>query len=714
MLEHIFPPHLVTAMMRRKPLLQTMQSMAPTSPESSPKSASGGGTGGEGGKSKRVGLKRSLTLFDLILYGVGCSVGAGIYCLVGIGAQIAGPGISLSFLSCGMACVLTSLAYAEFAARIPVTGSAYTYAYIAFGEFWAWLVGWNLTLNYAFSASVVARSWAEYLASFIRSLVREGSTEILGPVDAGGIEEGESAADSAVGNALSLPWLTRMPLPIPFVDEDYTCSPLSIVIIGLCTLVLVTGAKESSRFNNIMTVLNLSMLAFVLIAGLGTDTVDSANLEPFLPEGMSGVARGAGLVFFAFIGFDMVACLSEEVKNPERNMPLGIVGSLLISTAIYVSVALVVVGMAPVDLLGGDVPITNALLANACCTHEEQLLSNANEQCLRSSCAPVIHSILLHGSRIVGFGAIFGLTTGTFTSLMGQPRIFYRMAKDGLLFRIFARVNEKTRVPTAGIIITGILCSLLACLVDLEALANLISLGTLLVFTFVDSGVIILRLSPSLDAPISVIEEEMGDSEMEEDDFPHAGPPMAPLNLDSDGQNEGSIWSDIIALFRPTRGVARTNVAENGKKPASFTVLFATCTTMGSMAITNGWFTLIPVVCMTLALLSAAVLVGFPQSAPPQTFYCPLVPIVPLLGVGCNAFMMGSLPLSSWALAVSWLCIGLAVYFLYGVKHSRLGRAMHAKRDSITECSPLCPSVENTDGRYESTLNVSLHAVHDE
>jgi amino acid transporter len=215
-------------------------------------------------------------------------------------------------------------------------------------------------------------------------------------------------------------WLTRMPIRVPFLmGGEFTCSPLSTVIIGLCTLVLVTGAKESSRFNNAMTVLNLSILGFVIISGIGTNTIDSENLTPFIPHGIQGVSRGAGFVFFAFIGFDMVACLSEEVVNPEKNMPRGIVGSLIISTAIYVSVSLVVIGMAPVALLGGDVPITNALLANACCTHEQQLAHDAAGQCLIESCAPLIHRVLLHGSHLISFGAIFGLTTGTFTSLMG-------------------------------------------------------------------------------------------------------------------------------------------------------------------------------------------------------------------------------------------------------------------------------------------------------
>lgn len=339
------------------------------------------------------GLRRSLTALDLILYGVGGSVGAGIYALVGIGAQVAGPGIAVSFLLCGIACVFTSLAYAEFAARIPVTGSAYTYAYVAFGEVSGWLVGWFLTLGYGFTASAVARAWAEYFASFLRAIVAD-----------------ETQAE------MPLPYLTR--LPLSFVYDGYTCSPLSVLVIALCSYVLVRGVKDSSAFNNFMTFLNLLVLAFVVVAGLSTETVVMDNLTPFFPQGVSGVAQGAGLVFFSFIGFDMVACLSEEVRQPERNMPIGIVGSLLICTAIYVTVSLVVVGMAPIDLLGGDVPITNALFANACCTHEQQLDADA-QQCLSSVCSPILQKTLYYGGKVVSFGAIFGLTSGTFTSLMG-------------------------------------------------------------------------------------------------------------------------------------------------------------------------------------------------------------------------------------------------------------------------------------------------------
>lgn len=291
--------------------------------------------------------------------------------------------------------------------------------YVSFGEFCGWMTGWFLTLGYGFTASVVARSWAEYVASFLRSTI-DALSWTATSVDN---DTSSSSSSDSIHHAVPLEYLTK--LPLSFVWKNYTCSPLSIVIIAICTLVNVLGAKESSRFNNSMTFLNLSVLSFVVLTGLGTEAVDMDNLSPFLPHGIPGVASGAGLVFFAFIGFDMVACLSEEVIHPERNMPIGIVGSLLICTFIYVTVSLVVVGMAPVDLLGPDVPIANAFLANACCTHQEQLADNAPEQCLmHSMCSTTVlqravQRVLLYGGRFVSFGAIFGLTSGTFTSLMG-------------------------------------------------------------------------------------------------------------------------------------------------------------------------------------------------------------------------------------------------------------------------------------------------------
>ena len=261
-------------------------------------------------------LHRRLGLTDLIFYGVGCSVGAGIYSLVGLGARRAGPAVAASLALCGGACCATALSYAEWSARVPAAGSAYVFTYAAFGEIWAWMVGWNLTLGYSISAAVVARSWAEYVVGFVQG---------WWGIDAALIEH----------------WTTKVPLSgwnhgitDDNHDDTYTCCPLAMVIVALCTAILVTGAKESTRFNTAMTILNLAVLVSVWI--LAAPVVRTDNLVPFLPHGVAGLAQGAGLVFFSYLGFDMVACLSEEVKQPERNMPIGIVGSLLVTMVIYV------------------------------------------------------------------------------------------------------------------------------------------------------------------------------------------------------------------------------------------------------------------------------------------------------------------------------------------------------------------------------------------
>jgi basic amino acid/polyamine antiporter, APA family len=675
-------------------------------------------------------LKRSLSLIDLIFYGVGCSVGAGIYSLVGIGAHLAGPGIALSFALCGVACCFTSLSYAEFAARVPLAGSAYTFTYVSFGELCGWLVGWNLTLGYAVSASVVARSWAEYVVGFVQGLIRTNHQSWN--------NENSNTTTFSVSSVLH--WSIHAPLPDLFSSkqpgqddsdgyDNYECCPLAMVIIFLCTLVLLMGAKESTRFNTAMTILNLSILGLVVLAGLGSGTaLQIDNLMPVLPHGWQGVGRAAGLVFFSYLGFDMVSCLSEEVKNPERNMPIGIIGSLLTSMFIYCTVSIVVVGMAPVELLGEDIPIVNALLVNACCNHKQQVDTSASSSdvgvattCLSYACQPIQHWFLYVGSRIVSFGAIFGLTTACFACLMGQPRIFFSMAQDGLLFKIYAQVNPHTGVPTMGTILTGLFTALVACFVDLECLANAISLGTLQVFTFVNAGVIILRMTPPVvekttmtTTTTAVTSKPDGES----DDFlghdltedtttknrnqsrysPAHHDERTPLLPDHGGAvivrdaiREGQkmemlpLPNDPNALMDDGKSTAKDDqstlaVRKNGSRPHYLTIAFTICAVLIFAILSNndhyhGLTTIQLILLLLLAtcLCACAIVLGkLPQVAPPQTFTCPCVPIIPLLGILCNSYMMGSLPASTWFAIFLWLLVGVVFYFGYGMHHSEL------------------------------------------
>mmetsp|Transcript_25225 Transcript_25225/g.59480 ORF Transcript_25225/g.59480 Transcript_25225/m.59480 type:complete len:642 (-) Transcript_25225:137-2062(-) len=589
-----------------------------------------GGDGG--GDPATASLRRTLNAVDLILYGLGSAVGAGIYILAGIGAKLAGPAISLSFLGCGLSCTLTALAYAEFSSLIPASGSAYIYTYVAFGEVYAFCVGWNLILGYGFTASVAARAWADYVGDFLVKIT---------------------------GADWIIPYCTEVVL-FPSVSPSYTCSPLSLVIVIVSTIVLLRGAKDSSTFNNLICVTNLCILALIVVSALASGSIEATdNLLPFAPSGMPGILRGAGLVFYAFIGFDMVASLSEEVVHPEKNMPIGIVGSLLLSTLIYCGVTLAVVGMTPLPFLGETTPLVNAILANACCTHSEQmevvLASDPVEVCLRD-CPAFENPALAFVSKVVSGGAGFGLMAACFTSLMGQPRIFYRMALDGLWFPLFSRVNPKTQTMSEGILMTGFVAAWIACFVPLEALANLISLGTLMVFTFVDAGVILLRLGnvsqtksqSSLDSE-NTIEDDPDDHHEEDED-----------NLSSEVNDHQKRVIKLLIWFTTSVLGSSFILSNNSLDSLSGRVPLL-------------FFSAIALLCGVLICYTPDSWTGKHRSLAIAThFECPCFPVIPLGGVALNTMLMGGLPLSSWLLCMVWLGCGLSIYILYGVNNSTL------------------------------------------
>uniref|UniRef100_A0A1X7UYV6 Cationic amino acid transporter C-terminal domain-containing protein n=1 Tax=Amphimedon queenslandica TaxID=400682 RepID=A0A1X7UYV6_AMPQE len=315
-------------------------------------------------------LAERLGLIDLLGYGVGCTVGAGIYSLIGIGAGIAGPGVVISFLIGALSAVFTALAYSEFAARVPVTGSAYTFAYASFGEFLAWIIGWNLTLEYCISSAAIARSWGDY---FTYMWTQYGLTPPT--------------------------WLSEIPCGIT------SLSPAAAGIVILCTIVMLFGISTSSTFNVIITILNIGILAFFVGVG-GTRVVPSNWVyqdDTFVPFGAASVFAGAGTVFFSYLGFDMVSSLAEETKNPQKNLPRGIIGSLSIAAVVYVGVGLVATGLLPFQfMVPAKAPLAFAL--------EQRGLAWAG--------------------KVVTIGSLFGLTTACFTGLLGQPRIFYTMARD--------------------------------------------------------------------------------------------------------------------------------------------------------------------------------------------------------------------------------------------------------------------------------------------
>lgn len=390
--------------------------------------------GGAGKKS----LKKTLGAMDLVLLGIGCIIGTGIFVLTGVAAaKYAGPGLMISFVLSGLACAFAALAYAELASIVPVAGSAYTYSYAALGEIIAWIVGWNLILEYSVGASAVAAGWSGYVVGLLKS---------------GGIELPKAyTAVPADGGIINLP---------------------AMLIALFLSILLVRGTKESATLNKILVVVKLAAV-FIFLA-LAGPKVNPANWSPLMPFGFSGVAAGAAIIFFAYIGFDAVATAAEECKNPNRDLPIGIVGSLIVCTILYIAVCAVLTGVVPYTELNNTEPVAYALRA-------------------------IGYNI---GSALVGTGAICGITTVLLVLMYGQTRIFFAMSRDGLIPASICKVHPTYGTPHVITIVAGIAVALIAGLTPIGIIAELTNIGTLFAFVVAAIGVWVLRYTrPDIKRP---------------------------------------------------------------------------------------------------------------------------------------------------------------------------------------------------------------------
>jgi len=508
----------------------------------------------EAGETGEHSLKRTLGPFQLTALGVGAVIGAGIFVLSGLGAHYAGPGLMLSFVLSGLGCAFAALCYAEFAAMIPLAGSAYTYAYATLGELLAWIIGWDLTLEYAMGASTVSSGWSNHFIELLDIfnikmplwLAYDHWTGLRAAENIVARQMAQASDSSLVPGTQA--FLTRVTdiiaaqspqllegahklLDAPkFLGVELGWNMPAFVIALIITAILARGIKESARFNSTIVVIKVAVVLFVI--GLGFRYVSASNWggdwHTFAPMGFSGIGAGAAYIFFAYIGFDAVSTTAQEAKNPQRDLPLGIIASLLICTALYIAVAAVLTGMVPWREVNIEAPIARAFMDRG----------------------------LTGASHIITLGALAGLTSVMLVMLLGQTRVLYSMANDGLLpKKFFADIHPKWRTPWKNTILVGLLAAVVGSLVPIDDIGKMVNIGTLLAFVIVCIAVVLLR---------------------------------------------------------------RTDPDQ------------------------------------------------------PRPFRTPWVPLVPILGVLFNGYMMYRLGWINWARLIIWLAIGLVVYFTYGRKHSKV------------------------------------------
>lgn len=396
-------------------------------------------------------LKRTLTAVDLTALGIGAIIGAGIFATTGaavagtLDRPGAGPALMVSYLLTAVACSFCALCYAEFASMIPVSGSAYTYAYATLGELIAWIIGWDLIIEYAIGNVAVAVSWSGYFKELLRG---------FGIDLPGWLTTDYRTAHRSAEILANAPHLGSVPLVVNLP---------AILIVAVITVVLVIGIKESARFNSAMVLIKLAVV--VGFIAVGAVYVKPANWHPFAPNGWAGIATGAALIFFAYIGFDAISTTAEESRNPQRDMPIGMIASLSICTVLYVLITAVLTGIVPYQQLGTAEPLATAFSA--------------------------VH--LNWAAGFVSFGAVVSMTAVLLVFQLGQPRIFFVMSRDGLLPKVFASVHPRYRTPHVTTILTGVVVAAFAGFVDINEAVELTNIGTLFAFILVGIGVMVLR-----------------------------------------------------------------------------------------------------------------------------------------------------------------------------------------------------------------------------
>lgn len=559
-------------------------------------------------------LQRCLSTLDLTLLGVGGMVGSGLYVLTGtVAKQMAGPAVLVSFGVAAVASLLAALCYAEFGARVPRTGSAYLFTYVSMGELWAFLIGWNVLLEYLIGGAAVARAWSGYLDSIFSHRIRNFTEAHVG--------------------VWQVPFLAHYP--------DF----LATGIIILASALVSCGARISSWLNHVLSTISLVIILFIIIMGFVLAQPHNWSPEEggFAPFGFSGILAGTATCFFAFVGFDVIAASCEEARNPKRAVPIAIAVSLGLVASAYILVSTVLTLMVPWHSLDPDSALADAFYRRG----------------------------YSWAGFIVAVGSICAMNTVLLLNLFSGPRIIYAMAIDGLFFQAFAHVHHRTQVPIVGILVFGVLMAFMALLLDLEALVQFLSIGTLLAYTFVATSIIILRFqkappssSPGPASPGPVTKEYNSFQ-----DHTHlVGPEQA--SAPEPGQLRPALrpYLRFLGGCNPGATVAW-----------ALGVMVASAISLGCVLVFGNtalhlptWgYILLLLLSTTVFALSLLVLGAHQQQRRQDTFQVPLVPLTPALSILLNICLMLNLSYLTWLRFSIWLLIGLLVYFGYGIWHSK-------------------------------------------
>ncbi|CAL4219904.1 unnamed protein product, partial [Meganyctiphanes norvegica] len=547
------------------------------------------------------------TISTITSHGIGHMIGAGIYVLTGtVAKDAAGPAIVLSFLLAGFASLLAALCYAEFGARVPKAGSAYVYTYVTIGEFWAFVIGWNIVLEHMIGAASVARAWSGYVDSLFEGAVSNNTIKLVGHMHAGLLAD----------------------------YPDFLAFTVTLAYCGFLSL----GVKGSAYVNSIFTLVNLCVMLFVIVVGFyfadisNWESEESGGNAPggFVPFGFSGIIAGAATCFYAFVGFDSIATAGEEARNPARSIPIATIVSMAVVTVGYVLVSSALTLMVPYNTLNPAAAIPDAFSANGA----------------------------WWAKYIVSVGALCGMTTTLIGSLFSLPRCVYAMAADGLLFSWLAKVNDKTQVPVITLAICGFLSALIALLFDIEKLVEFMSIGTLMAYTIVSASVIILRYQPASRCNIK--------SPTHTAASPTPTTPAHPTEKDSVEDCGGDLRLSFrwVALMfgkqEPGKLVANAVVI--------FTVVSATLFALlqwGGQYVQPypaWWAVCLIILFIAIILACVLIILGHRQNQLVLTFSVPLVPFVPLISIFFNVALMVHLNPMTWVRFIVWMTLGKLIY----------------------------------------------------